>query len=74
MLQVSAFEKKGKVVSKTESTKAVEPELDMYADDFDEKVKEQKTRRVEEAAAAQADLKRKKEEGEYTKGMAHLNK
>ena len=67
-MQISAFERKGKGISKTEPAKAVEAEIDMYADDFDERVKEQKNRREEEAAATEAESKRKKEEGGYTKG------
>lgn len=64
--QISAFENKGRGKNKTDA-KAVEAELDMYADDFDEKSKEQKVRREEQASVADAESKVKKEEGGYTK-------
>ncbi|KAE8744768.1 hypothetical protein FOCC_FOCC008584 [Frankliniella occidentalis] len=62
--QISASENK----TNTELPKqAVDAELDMYADDFDVKAKEQKVRKEEEAAAAEAQTKSNKEEGGYSK-------
>lgn len=59
--QITASERK----NKTEPIKAVEAELDMYADDFDVKAKEQKARREEVAATAE-DQAKPGEEGEDT--------
>ncbi|XP_034252405.1 CD2 antigen cytoplasmic tail-binding protein 2 homolog [Thrips palmi] len=61
--QISTFENKEKI----QPTKAVEAELDMYADDFDTKAKEQKVRKEEAAATAESNLKASQEDGEYSK-------
>lgn len=64
IFKVSSAESKNRV----EPTKAIEAELDMYADDFEVKAKEQKERREEEAASVDAQPKSESEGGGYVKG------